>query len=106
MTRGAPCIAQFRHQPVTIAEHLCIGHAQYGDALRFEFCGLVQVLAPACLRAVVTAIDFDREFDSGKIEVDAPRTEHPLALELACQRAVAQLVQQPFERGFGRGRLG
>ena len=50
---------------------------------------------------MVTAIYFNREFDTGKVKINYPITDRPFAFELAFEGTVAQCVEDLFELRFG-----
>ena len=100
----APGRAQARNQTLAVAKHLGIDQPQHRNPARFKIARFVQIAPPLRLRTVVAAIDFNRQLDRRKIKIDDPVAHRPLALEFARQRTAAKLVENLFERGFGRRR--
>lgn len=105
LLRCAPGRAQARNQTLAVTKHLGIDQPQHRHAARFEIARFVEVQPPARLRAVITAIDFNRQLDRRKIEIDDPVPHRPLALELASKRTAAKPIEHFFQRSFGRRRF-
>ena len=103
--RRPPPVPELREQPLSIPEHFLVGEAQEREPRRLELGRLEEIPAELKRRAVIAAVNLDRQAHLGEIEVDDPSAAaDPLAAKPPRERAATHFVQDFRERTLGAGR--